>query len=499
MRLAALLPSVHCEPSVRDYIVRLARATREHAAVELGASPRATLALFRASRALAAIARPRLRAARRREAPRAASPRPPHHAQLAVAPARPRRREPRARPARRAAGAGRGMMRGDVAVTWPASPRDRGHCRAQRRARRCWASRWRSRAAARCCGRGTRCDASLYERVVPEDHAFVGETVAVRLRITNRKPLPMPWIEVHEQFPEVLVADAGNAVTGDDRGVPTSPAALNAVSLRWRTSIGMHERVSRDIELQCPARGIYDIGPAQSAIRRCLRPVLRRARRRAAHADHRLPAHGRTSAIWRCRRGGRSASARAACASSKIHLASPACATTAPATRCAASTGTRRRGSASCSRARTNRRHRSTSTWRSTRRRSSRRGRATSPTSSSARSASPRRSRATHTMRGTPSGCSRTAASRRPTTRSASRRTQARAVHPPARSARSRHAVRARPALRDARPRRASPGCRHDDRRRHGDHAGRPRRDDPAAASPRPSGRGADDKREGLG
>jgi MoxR-like ATPase len=54
-RLAALLPSVHCDASVRDYIVRLAQATRAHASVELGASPRATLALFRASRALAAV------------------------------------------------------------------------------------------------------------------------------------------------------------------------------------------------------------------------------------------------------------------------------------------------------------------------------------------------------------------------------------------------------------------------------------------------------------
>ena len=54
-RMSALLPSVHCEPSVRQYVVRLAQATRAHAAVELGASPRASLALFRAARALAAI------------------------------------------------------------------------------------------------------------------------------------------------------------------------------------------------------------------------------------------------------------------------------------------------------------------------------------------------------------------------------------------------------------------------------------------------------------
>jgi MoxR-like ATPase len=55
VRLSASLPSVHCEPTVRDYIVRLTQATRAHAAVELGASPRASLALFRAARAHAAI------------------------------------------------------------------------------------------------------------------------------------------------------------------------------------------------------------------------------------------------------------------------------------------------------------------------------------------------------------------------------------------------------------------------------------------------------------
>ena len=54
-RLAALLPSVHCEPAVRDYVVRIVRATRDHPSAELGASPRATLALFRAARALAAV------------------------------------------------------------------------------------------------------------------------------------------------------------------------------------------------------------------------------------------------------------------------------------------------------------------------------------------------------------------------------------------------------------------------------------------------------------
>jgi MoxR-like ATPase len=46
---------VHVAADVEDYIIRVIHATREHAAIELGASPRAMLALYNASQALAAI------------------------------------------------------------------------------------------------------------------------------------------------------------------------------------------------------------------------------------------------------------------------------------------------------------------------------------------------------------------------------------------------------------------------------------------------------------
>jgi MoxR-like ATPase len=46
---------VHVAEDVEDYIIRLVHATREHASIELGASPRAMLALCNASQALAAI------------------------------------------------------------------------------------------------------------------------------------------------------------------------------------------------------------------------------------------------------------------------------------------------------------------------------------------------------------------------------------------------------------------------------------------------------------
>jgi MoxR-like ATPase len=53
--LQAEVSAIHVEDSVRDYAIRLARATRDHGDVALGASPRGTLALLRGSQALAAV------------------------------------------------------------------------------------------------------------------------------------------------------------------------------------------------------------------------------------------------------------------------------------------------------------------------------------------------------------------------------------------------------------------------------------------------------------
>jgi len=46
---------VHVEQSVRDYLVEVARATRVHESVELGVSPRGTMALYRTAQARAGV------------------------------------------------------------------------------------------------------------------------------------------------------------------------------------------------------------------------------------------------------------------------------------------------------------------------------------------------------------------------------------------------------------------------------------------------------------
>ena len=55
LALQRLVWEVHIDDSLQDYIVRLVGATRQHPGLALGASPRASLALFKTSQALAAL------------------------------------------------------------------------------------------------------------------------------------------------------------------------------------------------------------------------------------------------------------------------------------------------------------------------------------------------------------------------------------------------------------------------------------------------------------
>ncbi|MFC2006971.1 AAA family ATPase [Chloroflexota bacterium] len=55
LELQKLCRQIHIEESVTNYIIAITRATRNHEDIELGASPRASLSLYLASQALAAI------------------------------------------------------------------------------------------------------------------------------------------------------------------------------------------------------------------------------------------------------------------------------------------------------------------------------------------------------------------------------------------------------------------------------------------------------------
>ena len=85
--LQASVREIYVDPAVSDYIVRLVSSTRSHPDVYLGASPRGSIALYRAEPGARRAARPRLRDPGRRQGARRAGARPPRdHQDLLVDP-----------------------------------------------------------------------------------------------------------------------------------------------------------------------------------------------------------------------------------------------------------------------------------------------------------------------------------------------------------------------------------------------------------------------------
>ncbi len=91
-----------------------------------------------------------------------------------------------------------------------------------------------------------------YERVFSEARAFIGETVDLTVRVTNRKVLPLLWLEITDIFPLDLPLEGMR--------LEVSPI-IGTGALKHVLSLRGYERVSWRYTLRCPRRGLYRFGP----------------------------------------------------------------------------------------------------------------------------------------------------------------------------------------------------------------------------------------------
>ena len=89
------------------------------------------------------------------------------------------------------------------------------------------------------------------QRFLDERRLFPGEYVELKLRLVNRKLLPLPWVQVDDEIPDGLTPDTP-LVPG---GRPGRGLLSNTVSLLWYTGINWRYR------LRCDKRGYYPLGP----------------------------------------------------------------------------------------------------------------------------------------------------------------------------------------------------------------------------------------------
>ena len=93
-----------------------------------------------------------------------------------------------------------------------------------------------------------------YRRELSERRAFVGEEVELRLRIANRKWLPVPWLEVRERLPEALPVKGGH----------TTPSGLQGtVYLTRTTALRSGDRLEWPLTLRAVTRGYHRLGPTR--------------------------------------------------------------------------------------------------------------------------------------------------------------------------------------------------------------------------------------------
>ncbi len=92
-----------------------------------------------------------------------------------------------------------------------------------------------------------------YDRSLSTERVYAGESVSLEVRITNRKPLAVPWLHLEDQLdPHLHVRGFG----GEDRPVRQG-------GIRQQVSIGWYERLCYTYDVECARRGYYRIGPVR--------------------------------------------------------------------------------------------------------------------------------------------------------------------------------------------------------------------------------------------
>jgi uncharacterized protein (DUF58 family) len=92
-----------------------------------------------------------------------------------------------------------------------------------------------------------------YRRTLSGRRAFAGETLAVTFSLTNRKALPLPWVEIQDNVPEAMPAE----------GVHVAPSSWSGlVAVNRITSLAWYQRVTWQMQFHCETRGYFRFGPA---------------------------------------------------------------------------------------------------------------------------------------------------------------------------------------------------------------------------------------------
>lgn len=92
-----------------------------------------------------------------------------------------------------------------------------------------------------------------YERSFDRNHVFPGERVRMTATISNRKPLPLTWLQFRDEIP--FAPDDAEEISILASEISGSYILENTLSMNG------FERTERSVNLSFPRRGFYQLGP----------------------------------------------------------------------------------------------------------------------------------------------------------------------------------------------------------------------------------------------
>jgi uncharacterized protein (DUF58 family) len=94
-----------------------------------------------------------------------------------------------------------------------------------------------------------------YERSFDRNHVFPGERVRMTVTMSNRKPLPLTWLQFRDELP--IAPDSADGISILASEITGSYILENTLSMNG------FERAQRSVNLSFPRRGFYQLGPVQ--------------------------------------------------------------------------------------------------------------------------------------------------------------------------------------------------------------------------------------------
>ena len=93
-----------------------------------------------------------------------------------------------------------------------------------------------------------------YQRRLSANRAFFGDEVHLEIEVANRKPLPLPWLQVEDEVPSEVTVLKGK----------TTPAyPENRLFLNNLFSLSWYHKVKRRYPMRCLQRGYFTFGPTR--------------------------------------------------------------------------------------------------------------------------------------------------------------------------------------------------------------------------------------------